>query len=159
MPGAVRSARALWVLSFVLSGGAVLIAFLARDTLIADLTETLGRLAPGYEQTEVDSIVRLVYWASIVGLALVVTIEAVLLGSLLGRRGGARWWQLPVLALHTGVVLVASAFLAIGDWAVAIQLLVLAGLALAVVAWVLCIVPSANRWFRMKDEAQVAALD
>ena len=43
--------------------------------------------------------------------------------------------------------------------AVVVELLILAGLALAVVGWVLCIVPPANRWFRLKDEAQSAALD
>jgi hypothetical protein len=159
VPRIVKVARTFWVLSFVLGGAAVFIAFLSRDTLIVELTETLGRLAPGYGPAEVESLVNMVYWASIVGLALVITIEAVLLAFILNRRGGARWLQLLVLALHAGVVLVASAFIAIGDWAVVIELLMLAGLALAVVGWVLCIVPQADRWFRLKDEAQLAALD
>jgi hypothetical protein len=158
VPRAVKVARTFWILSFVLGGAAVFIAFLSRDTLIVELTETLGRLAPGYDPAEVESLVNVVYWASIVGLAVVITIEAVLLAFILNRRGGARWLQLVALALHAGVVLVATAFIAIGDWAVVIELLVLAGLALAVVAWVLCIVPQANRWFRQKDEAQLAAL-
>ena len=159
LPRIVKVARTFWVVSFVLGGAAVFIAFLSRDTLIVELTETLGRLAPGYDPAEVESLVNVVYWASIVGLALVITIEAVLLAFILNRRGGARWLQLLVLALHAGVVLVASAFIAIGDWALVIELLILAGLALAVVGWVLCIVPQANRWFRLKDEAQSAALD
>ena len=159
VPRIVKVARTFWVVSFVLGGAAVFIAFLSRDTLIVELTETLGRLAPGYDPAEVESLVNIVYWASVVGLALVITIEAVLLAFILNRRGGARWLQLLVLALHAGVVLVASAFIAIGDWALVIELLILAGLALAVVGWVLCIVPQANRWFRLKDEAQSAALD
>lgn len=159
VPRIVKVARTLWALSFVLGGAAVFIAFLSRDALIVELTETLGRLAPGYGPAEVDSLVNIVYWASIVGLALVITIEAVLLAFVLNRRGRARWLQLLVLAMHVGVVLVASAFIAIGDWALVIELLILAGLALAVVGWALCIVPQANRWFRLKDEAQLAALD
>ncbi len=52
----------------MLSGAAVLIAFLSRDTLTAELTETLGRLAPGYDEDEVSSLVDVVYWSSIAGL-------------------------------------------------------------------------------------------
>ncbi len=132
----------------------MLIAFLSRETLTAELTETLGRLAPGYYEEDVSSLVDVVYWSSIAGLGLVVAIEAVLLAFVMNRRGGARWLQLPVLVLHTGVVLVASAFIAIGDWGAVVELLLLAGLVFAVVAWVLCLVPSAHRWFRMRDESQ-----
>lgn len=159
VPKVVKLARSLWILSFVLSGAAVFIAFLSRDTLIVELTETIGRLAPGYTEAEVTSLVDVVYWLSVAGLGLVITIEAVLLGLMLNRRGGARWGQLPVLALHTGVVLVASAFLAIGDWGALVELLLLAGLVLAFAGWVLCVFPEANRWFRKKDEAQLATLD
>ncbi len=71
-----------------------------------------------------------------------------LLGFVMNRRGGARWLQLPVLVLHTGVVFVASAFITLGDWGAVVELLLLAGLVLAVVGWVLCLVPPAHRWFR-----------
>jgi hypothetical protein len=107
----------------------------------------------------VSGLVDLVYWLSIAGLGLVITIEAVLLAFVMNRRGGARWLQLPVLVLQTGVVLVASAFITVGDWGALVELLLLAGLALAVVGWVLCLVGPAHRWFRMKDEAQLAAFD
>jgi hypothetical protein len=158
VPKVVRFARTLWLLSFVSSGAAVLIAFLSRDTLTAELTETLGRLAPRYDEEEVSSLVDVVYWSSIAGLVLVVGLEAVLLGFVMNRRGGARWLQLPVLVLHTGVVFIASAFIAIGDWGAVVELLLLAGLVFAVVAWVLCLVPPAHRWFRMRDESQAPAL-
>lgn len=159
VPRLVGLARTLWILSFVAGGAAVFIAFVSRDTLVAELTETIGRLAPGYSETEVASLVDVVYWASVAGLGLVITIEAILLGFVLNRRGGARWLQLPVLVLHTGVVLVASAFIAIGDWGTLVELLLVAGLVLAAAGWVLCLFPPANRWFRMKDEAQLAAFD
>ena len=159
VPRIVKLARTSWLLDFVFTGAAVLIAFLSRDTLIAELTETLGRLAPGYDESEVASLVDVVYWSSIAGLVLVVAIEAVLLGFVMNRRSGARWLQVPVLALHTGVVLVASAFIAIGDWGAVVELLLLAGLVLAFAGWVLCLFPPAHRWFRMKDESQLAPLD
>lgn len=159
IPKLVRLARTFWILSFVTGGVAVFIAFISRDTVVTELTETIGRLAPGYSEAEVSSLVDLVYWSSVAGLALVITIEAILLGFLLNRRGGARWLQLPALVLHTGVVLVASAFIAIGDWGALVQVLLVAGLALAAAGWVLCLFPPANRWFRMKDEAQLAAFD
>ena len=159
VPRLVRLARSLWISSFVLGGASVFIAFLSRDTLIAELTDELGRLAPGYDEDEVAALVDAVYWSSIAGLGLVIAVEAVLLGVLLNRRGGARWAQLPVLVLHAGMVLVASAFLAIGDWGALVGLLLLAGLALAFAGWVLCLLPQANRWFRMRDEAQLATLE
>jgi hypothetical protein len=159
MPKAVRIARSLWFLSFVASMSAVLISFLTHDALNDELTETIGRLAPGYDDEEVAALVNLVYWASLAGLGLVVVLEAVLLGMMLKRRGGARWLQLPVLVIHGAVVLVATAFLAIGDWGAVAELLMLAGLLLAIVAWVFGVVRSAHRWFRMPNETQLAAHD
>ena len=157
VPRSIKVARSFWFLDFALTMAAVLISFLTHDALNAELEETLGRLAPGYDDEQVTSLVNLVYWSSIAGLGVVILIEAVLLGVMLKRRGGARWLQLVALILHAGVVLVATAFLAIGDWGVVAELLMLVGLALAIVAWVLSLVPSAHRWFRMKDEAQLAA--
>ena len=159
VPRVVKVARTLWILSFVLGGAAVFIAFISQDTLIAELTETIGRLAPGYSEDDVSALVDAVYWSSIAGLGLVITIEAVLLAFVMNRRGGARWLQLLVLALQTGVVLVASAFITVGDWGGLVELLLLAGLALAVVGWVLCLVAPARRWFRMTDESQLPAFD
>ncbi|MDQ2662332.1 MAG: hypothetical protein M3Y52_10720 [Actinomycetota bacterium] len=159
MPKIVKIARTLWILSFVLGGAAVFIAFLSRDALVAELTTTLGRLAPGYDEGEVAALVDLVYWSSIAGMAVVIAIEAVLLGILLNRRGGARWVQVIVLALHAGAVLVASAFLAIGDWAGPVELLLLAGLLLAFAGWVVCLFPAASRWLRVRHEPEALPLD
>lgn len=159
MPRVVRIARTLWLTSFVLGGVAVFIAFLSHESLVAELTETLGRLAPGYDEDEVGTLVDAVYWSSVAGLGVIITIEAVLLGVLLNRRGGARWVQLPVLVLHAGAVLLGTAFLGIGDWGVVVELLLLTGFVLAFAGWVLCLFPQAHRWFRAADEAQRRPLD
>jgi hypothetical protein len=158
-PGPVKVARALWMLSFVLGAAAVFIAFLSGDTLRFELTEILSRLAPGYDADAVTSLVDLIYWASLGGLGLIIAIEAVLLAFLMNRRGGARWVQLPMLVLHAGGVLVASAFLGIGDWGVVIELLLVAGFVVAFAGWILCLFQRAHRWFRIKDQAEPAALD
>ena len=159
VPRVVRIARTFWILSFVLGGAAVLITFLSHGSITAELTTTLVRLTPGYSEDEVATFVDVVYWSSIAGLGLVIMSEAILLAFILNRRGGARWWQLLVLVLHVVVVVVALAFIAIGDWGTLVALLLLAGLALAVTGWVLCLVGPAGRWFRLKDEVQAAALD
>jgi hypothetical protein len=159
VPRVVKLARTLWIFSFVLGGAAVLIAFLSHQTLTAELTTTLGRLTPGYSEDEVATFVDIAYWSCIAGLGVVITAEAILLGFVLNRRGGARWLQLLILVLHVVVVVVALAFLAIGDWGALVALLLPSGLVLAVTGWVLCLVGPANRWFRLKDEGQAAALD
>ena len=162
VPRVVKVARTFWVLSFVLGGAAVFIAFLYTGHAHGRATEDArADSAPGYGPAEgVESLrqYRLLgerssdlHWSS--------RSEAVLLAFILNRRGGARWLQLLVLALHVVVVVVALAFIAIGDWGTLVALLLLAGLALAVTGWVLCLLGSAGRWFRLKDEVQAAALD
>lgn len=158
-PRSVRTSRSLWSLSFVFTAVGVLLAFLSHGSVTTSLTEVIGRLSPTYEQSEVDSLVDFVYWASLAGLGIVIALEAALLAFEMNRRGGARWLQLLALVLHTGVVLLGSAFLAIGDLAAPIWLLLIAGLVVALAAWVCSLAPSAHRWFRTKDEAQLAALD
>jgi len=158
-PRSIRTSRSLWLLSFVLSAFGVLVAFLSHEAVTTELTELIGRLSPTYDESEVDSLVNLVYWASLAGLAIVVAVEAALLAFVMNRRGGARWLQLIVLVLHAAVVLMGSAFLAVGAVAVPVELLLVAGFVVAFAAWVCSLAPSAHRWFRMKDEAQLAALD
>lgn len=159
MPRPVRLTRSLWLASFAATGAGVLVAFLSRTSLVAELDETLGRLAPGYDESEVASLVNVVYWGSIAGLAAVIVLEAVVLGALLNRRGGARWLQVPVLGLHAVAVLVATAFLGIGDWGLLVDSVLLAGFGLAFIGWVLGLVPAARRWFRMPHESQLPASD
>lgn len=158
-PRSIRTSRSLWLLSFVLSAFGVLVAFLSHEAVTTELTELIGRLSPTYDESEVDSLVNLVYWASLAGLAIVVAVEAALLAFVMNRRGGARWLQLIVLVLHAAVVLMGSAFLAVGAVAVPVELLLVAGFVVAFAAWVCSLAPSAHRWFRMKDEAQLTSFD
>lgn len=158
-PGPVKVGRVLWILSFLLGGAAVLIAFLSGEGLMTELTEALGRLAPGYSAEEVEALVDVIYWSSLGALGLVIAIEAVLLAMIMNQRGGVRWVQLPVLIVHGAAALVATASLAIGEWGVAIALLLIAGLAVAFAGWVLLLFPRAHRWFRMKDQTEPVPID
>ena len=83
--------------------------------------------------------------------------EAILLAVLMSRRGGVRWIQLPVLAVHAVAVVGALAFLTVTEFGLLVEVLVLGAFALAVAAWVLPLLPSAHRWFRTEREAQVAS--
>jgi hypothetical protein len=158
-PRPVKVGRALWLISFVLGGAAVFIAFLSGDTLMAELTDVLGRLAPGYSDEEVAALVDVIFWSSLGGLGLIIAIEAILLAMIMNQRGGARWLQLPLLILHAGAVFVGSAFLAIGDWGALIEILLVAGVVVAFAGWVLTLLPRAHRWFRMKDQTEPVPLD
>ncbi len=158
-PRSIRTSRSLWILSFVLGAFGVLLAFLSHAAVTTELTEVIGRLSPTYDESEVDALVDVVYWTSLAGMGIVVAVEAALLAFMMNRRGGARWLLLIALVLQGGVVLMGSAFLAVGDVAVPVELLLVGGFVVAFAAWVCSLAPSAHRWFRMKDEAQLAALD
>ena len=97
----------------------VLLAFLSHAAVTTELTEVIGRLSPTYDESEVDALVDVVYWTSLAGMGIVVAVEAALLAFMMNRRGGARWLLLIALVLQGGVVLMGSAFLAVGGAAVA----------------------------------------
>jgi hypothetical protein len=157
-PRSVKTSRILWLLSFTAAAAAMLIAFLSHESIAAELEETLLRLAPGYDESSISSLVDGIYWACIASLGVVVTVEAVLLAMLLNRRGGARWAQLPLLLLHAGAAIVGSAFLTVAEFGLIVAALLLGSLALAVIAWIASLFPGANRWFRTRGEVQPATL-
>lgn len=157
-PRSVKTARVLWLLSFTAVAAAILIAFLAHEAIAAKLEETLLRLSPGYDEASISSLVDVIYWTCIASLGVVVTVEAILLAMLMNRRGGARWGQLPLLLLHAGAAIVGSAFLTVTEFGLLVAVLLLAGLGLAVAAWISSLFPGANRWFRTRGEVQTATL-
>lgn len=157
-PRSVKTSRVLWLLSFTAAAAAILIAFLSHESIAAELEETLLRLAPGYDESSISSLVDGIYWTCIAGLGVVVTVEAILLAMLLNRRGGVRWVQLPLLLLHAGAAIVGSAFLTVFEFGLLVAALLLGSLALALSAWISSLFPGANRWFRTRGEVQTATL-
>lgn len=158
-PSSITVARVLWLFSFAATAVAMLIAFLSQETIASELEETLLRLAPGYEAGSISSFVDVIYWTALASLGVVVTVEAILLAMVLNRRGGARWWQLVLLVVHAGAVVVGSAFLTVAEFGIAVEAMLVGGLALAVAGWIAELLPAARRWFRTAGKVEPAPLD
>lgn len=158
-PRTVTWARALWFASFAFNAVGVLIAFLSYDAIRTQLRETLLRVAPNYDETSIEGLVDTIFWSSLAILGIVLVLEAVLLGFIMNRRGGARWLQLPVLVVHAGAVLVGSAFLAVSELGVLVEPLLISGFLLAGGGWILELLRPSHRWFRLRDESQAARAD
>lgn len=151
VPGTVRLARALWLLSFV-AGLTVLVgSFLSRDGHLERLRSVVDGMAPGGDAEAVSTASGIVFWGSVGALLLVILLEAALLGAVMARHGWARWALVPLLAAHAVVTLLATAFLTPeGDSANYVMLLWGAQLLLALVGLVLLFFPASNAWIKSR---------
>lgn len=155
VPGTVRFARTLWLLSFV-AGLAVLVgSFLSRDGHLERLRTVVDGMAPGGEAEAVSTASAIVFWGSAGALLLVILLEAALLGAILGRHGWARWALVPLLAVHAVVTLLATAFLMPeGEGANYVMILWGAQLLLALVGLVLLFLPASSAWLKSRRTAR-----
>ena len=153
-PGTIRHGRTLWLVSFV-AGLAVLVAsFLTRDGHLERLRSVVEEMAPGGDAEAVTTATGIVFWGSGGALLLVMLLEAVMLGVVLGRQGWARWALVPLLAGHALVMLVATAFLVPdGEGGSYVMLLWGAELLLALVGLVLFFLPSSGAWLKSSRPA------
>ncbi|MDQ1054828.1 hypothetical protein QE394_002756 [Arthrobacter sp. SORGH_AS 212] len=151
VPGAVRLARALWLLSFV-AGLTVLVgSFLRRDGHLERLRSVVDGMAPGGDAEAVSTASGIVFWGSVGALLLVILLEAALLGAVLARHNWARWALVPLLAVHAVATLLATAFLMPeGDSANYVMLLWGAQLLLTLVGLVLLFLPASNAWLKSR---------
>jgi hypothetical protein len=151
LPRVVRTARTLWVLSFVAGLAVLLGSFVARDSNVQRLRGVVADMAAGSDAESVGTAAEIVFWGSIGALLLVTALEAVFLGAALGRRNWSRWVLLLLLAAHVPVLLLASAFLvpsgAEGSYVV---MLWGAGLLLAAAGMVFLFLPAAGTWLKRK---------
>jgi hypothetical protein len=148
-PRSVRTARTLWLVSFV-AGLAVLVgSFMTRESHLEHLKTVVEGMAPGGDAEAVTTATGIVFWGSLGAVLLVILLEAAVLGLVMGRRGWARWALLLLLAGHAVVLLVAAAFLVPdGDAGSYVVLLWGLDLLLAVVGLVFFFMPSANAWLK-----------
>ena len=149
LPGTVRTARTLWVLSF-LAGLTVLAgSFVARDSNLHRLRAVVADTAARNGMASAGTAAEIVFWGSMGALLLATLLEAVALAAVLARRAWARWVLLTLLASHLPVLLLASVFLvptgAAGSYVV---MLWVAGMALAFGGLVLLVLPPAGAWLR-----------
>lgn len=155
-PGSIRHGRTLWLFSFV-AGLAVLVgSFLTRDGHLERLRSVVEEMAPGGDADAVTTATGIVFWGSGGALLLMILLEAVMLGVVMGRQGWARWALIPLLAGHALVMMVATAFLVPdGDGGSYVLLLWGAELLLALIGLVLFFLPSSGAW--LKSSRGVAA--
>lgn len=155
VPGTVRFARTLWLLSFV-AGLAVLVgSFLSRDGHLERLRTVVDGMAPGGDAEAVSTASAIVFWGSAGALLLVILLEAALLGAILARHGWARWALIPLLAVHAVVTLLATAFLMPeGEGANYVMILWGAQLLLALVGLVLLFLPASSAWLKSRRTAR-----
>lgn len=151
VPGTVRLARTLWLLSFA-AGLAVLVgSFLSRDGHLERLRTVVDGMAPGGDADAVSTASGIVFWGSVGALLLVMLLEAALLGATLARHGWARWALVPLLAVHAVVTLLATAFLMPeGESANYVVVLWGAQLLLALVGLILLFLPATSAWLKSR---------
>ncbi|MGN7200699.1 hypothetical protein [Arthrobacter sp. SAFR-044] len=149
VPRTVRTARSLWLFSFVAGLAVLLGSFVARDSNLQRLRGVVADMAAGSDAGSVGTAANVVFWGSIGALLLVTVLEAAVLAAVWGRRTWARWALVPLLATHVPVMLLASAFLvpsgAAGSYVV---MLWGAELLLAFAGLVLLFLPSAGAWLK-----------
>ncbi|MDP9888856.1 hypothetical protein [Pseudarthrobacter enclensis] len=148
VPGAVRAARTLWLLSFAAGLAVLLGSFVARDSNLQRLRGVVAGMAGG-SGAGVATTASTVFWGSIAALLLMTLLEAAVLAALLGRRAWARWTLVPLLATHLLLLIPASAFLVPGGAAGSyVVMLWAAGLLLAFAGLALLFLPSAGAWVK-----------
>lgn len=148
-PGTIKHGRTLWLVSFLAGLGVLVGSFLTRDGHLERLRGVVEQMAPGGDAEAVTTATGIVFWGSIGALLLVMLLEAVMLGVVMGRQGWARWALVPLLVGHALVMLVATAFLVPdGDGGSYVLLLWGAELLLAFVGLVMFFLPASNAWLK-----------
>lgn len=151
------AARALWFASFAAGAAVVIFGFLAQENQLQRLRELVAEVA-GVADTQdaaaVDAAAAIAFWGSIIGLAVVIVVEAILVSVMMRGRGGVRWALLVFLVVHAGVLLLADAFLGGGDYGTLFSILLIGQLLLAVAAVIVSLLPSSTAWFRRKQQSR-----
>jgi hypothetical protein len=150
--GPVKISRYLWLTSFVIGLAVLAFAFLARNDHIERLSTVIADVEPDRAAETLDTVALIVFWSSLGAIALVILIEALLERAVVRRHRWAQWAQLLVLVVHTGVVLLAGAFIALGNEGLLIAVFLVVQLLLGGMALVVSVLPGSGAWFRAKNE-------
>jgi hypothetical protein len=148
-PRSISLARGLWLLSLVAGLAVVAGSFLTRTSHLERLRSVVDRMAPGGNADAVTTSTAVVFWGSLSALLLLILLQAAFVTAFSGRRGGARWVLIPLLAAQVVVMAVVTAFLVPeGDAGTYVVLLWGAQLLLGFAGLLALFMPSAGRWFR-----------
>lgn len=148
----VRTLRVLWLVSFVTGATIISFAFIVRATISDDLADYLAELAPDRAEETLGQVAGVVLTAILIGIALVILVEALLLRGLLRRRGIFRWLLLAALPVQVVVAVLADAFLAVGEQALYIRGLLIVQVLLAAAAALAGVLPATAAWLAKPSE-------
>lgn len=150
-PATIKSARALWLASFVVGAGVLLWQFLSRDTHLERLQTLANDVAPGNDVAAQQTAVGLLFWGILGMLTLVILLEMTLLGTAMRQRGWAPWALFVMLLIHGGATYLAAAFLVPDGEAGSYTLMLWAAqFLLAVTGLLLLVLPASTQWFRSR---------
>jgi hypothetical protein len=148
-PRSISLARGLWLLSLVAGLAVVIGSFLTRTSHLERLRTVVDGMVPGGNADAVTTSTAIVFWGSLSALLLLILLQAAFLAAFSGRRGGARWVLIPLLAAQVVVMAVVTAFLVPeGDAGTYVMLLWGAQLLLGFAGLLALFMPSAGRWFK-----------
>jgi hypothetical protein len=148
-PRSISLARGLWLLSLVAGLAVVIGSFLTHTSNLERLRTVVDRMAPGGNADAVTTSTAIVFWGSLGALLLLILLQTAFLAAVSGRRGGARWVLIPLLAAQVVVMAVVTAFLVPeGDAGTYVVLLWGAQLLLGFAGLLALFMPSAGRWFK-----------
>jgi hypothetical protein len=148
-PPLLRMAGGLWLASVAAGIAALVIAFMDRESFLADLQDTALSLDSGVAAEDAEMVAAIAFWGSLGALAAILLVTGLLARTLLRKGGWARWALLAVLVLDVGAVLLVQAFLGTEDAGFQpVPHLAIAHLVLAAVALVVALLPPVSRWLK-----------
>lgn len=154
LPRTMRVVQVLWLVSLAMGVAAVIFAVLSQDAHVEQLRQVVAELGTEQGEEAEQAAAAIAFWGSIAALALVVAVEAILVAVMLRGHGGARWALLALLPVHAVAMLLADAFLGLGDYGAVFSALLYGELLLAICAVVAGLLAGATAWFRSKQEAR-----
>jgi hypothetical protein len=150
----MRLAQFLWVVSFLVGAGCIVIVYLVRERQLEWLRELVSGMSVDTNPKSLDSVTGLVFWASLGAVSLVILIEVFLVSIVMLARNWARWTLVVVILLHLAVAVLAGAFLIppsnTGPYVLSLLAL---EFILALAATVITFFPASAAWIRSRDSS------
>lgn len=145
-PFLVRLAQMLWILSLMTGVVGIVYAFIIRLQQLKPIEKLIKGVVPGRAAETYTSAAELLFWCVFGGMLVIILLEIVHLVSFGNRKPNVRWWQFGALMLQGVVLLLAHEYIAMGDRGQPLQLLLLAQFALAVLGFLVSLLPPALHW-------------
>jgi len=153
-PFTVRVSQLLWILSLLTAAVAVVYAFIIRTEQLKPLEKMIKGVVKGRAAETYTSAAEILYWCVFGGMLLVILLQLVYFVSFMNRKPNVRWWQLATLVLQGIVLALVHEFIALGDRGQPLQLMLLAQLGLAALAFLVSLLPPALHWSARRHDVR-----